>query len=197
MSLSAERHVRPWPVKALVIWGVAGALWAAVFGDDSRTPGLVWLGFAILDGWAMWTGRRWAFSLTFAGTVLSALLLAVYVFTGSTGVDDANKIVWAATVAGTIYLLYHPLTKRFIGLDEGTSPQVLTGPPDRGGRLSQAIAISIFGLLAVGIPLMWAMSLIEGASLIVAVVACIGAGIAVLLLGLPARGEDVSASTTT
>ena len=193
--------VRPWTVKALIAWGIAGAVWGVVvegdwgLGDLMISPGLT-----LVLGWAMWNGARWAFSLTFAGTVLSGLFLASYVFIGSTRIgstriDLLDKTVWAVIIAVTVYLLFHPLTRQFIGVDKASRVQAPTGPPDRGGRVSQAVAISIFGLLAVSIPLLWAMGLIEGLLLMGAALACVGAGITVLVLSLPARDRDELSSS--
>lgn len=187
-----EELPRPWTVKVLVAWGVAGTAWGLLFGDGWDASELVSVACAILFAWGMWTARRWAFSLSFVGALLSAVFLVGYVVTGSTRVDVLGKILWAVSVVGMIFLLRHPLTKRFIGVEKDPSTAAHPGPPDRGGRFAQAIAVSLFGILAIGVPILWTIGKLEGVLLLGAVVACVGSGIAVLVLGLPARTAENS-----
>ncbi|MCA1675882.1 MAG: hypothetical protein LC799_28150 [Actinobacteria bacterium] len=190
--IQAEEMRPPWTVKVLVAWGIAGTAWGLAFGDGWNTSDLVSLGCAILFVWGMWTAKRWAFALSFAGTLLSGLFLVGYVVTGSTRIDTVGKIMWAIGVVGTIYLLRHPLTKRFNGIDKEPSSTAPSGPPDRGGRLAQATAVSLLGILAIGVPILWTIGKLEGVLLLGAVLACVGSGIAVLILGLPARSDESS-----
>lgn len=194
-SSSAAPRQRPWTVTTLIAWGIAGALWGLFFGDWQATD-LISLPLALLFGWGFWTGKRWAYTLTFAGAVLSGIFLAGYVVTGSTRIDTLGKVLWFINVAGTLYLLLHPATKGFIGIDKNARRERPTGPPDRGGRAAQAAAVSIFGILAVAIPLLWTVDMLGGALLIAALVACVGAGIAVLVLGLPAKVDETQPPIT-
>ena len=187
MNETEARRERPWTVVALVVWSIGSAIWGLLFGNPDSTY-LLSLPLGALFIWGFWTGRAWAFSISYACALISAVALIVFVVTGSTRIDLVGKIVWFLNVAGTLYLLRHPATKRFIGVEKAS--QAPAGPPDRGGRVAQATAISLFGVLAVGLPLLWALDLVPGGLLLVGVVACVGAGAAVLFLGLPARTDQ-------
>lgn len=183
---------RPWTVIALVAWTTLGSLWSLLFSDGARPLDILLnLALTSLFVWGFWTARRWAYSLTFALTVLSAIFLIIVLVTDQAALIVGSKILWVVNLAGYLFLLRHPATKRFIGIDKGSRPQRPSGPADRGGRWSQALAISIFGILAVGLPLLWAFGSLDGPLLIAGIVACAGSGILVLVLGLPKKQESV------
>lgn len=178
---------RPWTVIALVVWSIGASLWELLFGEQD---GAYFLGIPLtaLFVWGFWTGRRWAFSIFYACALIGAVGLVVFVVAGSTRIDSLGKVMWFLNVAGSIYLLRHPATKRFIGVDKES--QRPTGPPDRGGRVAQAAAVSLFGVLSIGLPLLWALAHAPPALLLVGVISWVGAGISILVLGLPAKKDQ-------
>ena len=101
-------------------------------------------------------------------------------------------VLSGAALVGTIYLVRHGATKRFLCLDESEVSPPLSGPPDRGGRVAQAIAISVFGILAVALPLLWTFGDLSGILLLAGVVICIGSGTSVLVLGMPDKSRTRS-----
>lgn len=117
VSEAAQRPDRPWTVIALIVLGILGTLWNLAF-EGWELRNLFGTALAIVFAWGLWTGQRWAYWLTFAGALLSGVILAIFVFSGSTLVDTVNKVIWFVNVVVTIFLLWHPATRRFIGLDK-------------------------------------------------------------------------------
>lgn len=106
---------------ALIILGIGGTLWNLAF-EGWEWRNLFSFGLAIVFAWGLWAGKRWAYWLTFAGALLTGVVWAIFVFSGSTQVDTLYKVVWFVNVVVTLFLLWHPATKRFIGLDKEVSP---------------------------------------------------------------------------
>jgi hypothetical protein len=185
---------RPWTVVVLVLWGIAGTLWTFFFSDWVASQLLLELAFAAIVTWAYWMAHRWVFVLTYAGVILSGIGWAIFVFSGSTRIDARGKVLWFITIVAMLYLLRHQATRRFIDPD-WDRPREVTGPPDRGGRAAQASAIALFGVLAVGVPILWTIGMLEGPLLMAAVVACLGSGLAVLFLSSPAKREGLPPSS--
>lgn len=190
-----ERVNRPWTVVVLVLWGLGSALWALFFGHGSWTDQILNIGFTALFTWGLWTGKRWAFLLTLAGALAMLVVVAVETFLDPPKMDTLGKIVFVITAVGTLYLLRHPLTKRFVNPDWDSQRNAGTGPPDRGGRVAQATAIALFGIFAAGVPILWTVGVLEGPLLIAGTVACIGSGLAVLYLSSPAKREGLPPSS--
>ena len=187
-----EEPQRPWTVKALVVLSVLGTVIGAVIQDQALGAVVFNIAFTALMVWAYWEGKRWAYQLTFALIVLGGTLgtLALFLNDETTLVQ---RIYWIATIVVYVVLLQHPRTKAFIGIGETPPP---AGPPSRGGRGIQALAISVFGVLAVGVPLLWAVGVLGGAALAIGAVLCLAAGLALLYVGLPARRDHSSATST-
>src|SRR5688500_50501 len=168
---------RPWTVVVLSAWSAIGLVWAFLFSDGWQITDLLSLAVSVFFIRAYWRGQRWAFHLTFASAVLWAIYLLVSVVVFPERSSFTDKVFSAATVVAMIYLLRHPATKRFLLLDEKQVSSRPPGPPDRGGRLAQAAAVSIFGILAVALPLLWTVDMIGGVWLLAGLVACVGAGL--------------------
>lgn len=178
---------RPWTVVVLSLWSAVGLIWAVLFSDGWQISDLIALPFSIALIKGYWTGQSWAFHLTFAGTVLCGILLILDAIFDPGGVSLTEQALAAVTLVGIICLLRHPATKRFIRVDERLVSAAPSGPPDRGGRAVQALAVLVFGILAVALPLLWALGHLGGVWLLIGVVVCVGSGIWVMWLGMPVR----------
>lgn len=99
---------------------LVAALWGVLvdleFGVWSILTFLVNLWIA----YSLWTGRRWAFTLSFMLGTLCIAFLVLWVAVGILLLERGFSPMWlAGFVFPTlwIYLLWHPATKRYAGLD--------------------------------------------------------------------------------
>lgn len=192
MSRPGTDLARPWTVIALSAWSVLSLLWGLFFIDGWQIGDLLSIGLSIAFVRGYWMGQRWAFHLTFASAILCGIFLIGHVIFASEASSALAKVFSVLIIVGMIYLVLHPATKRFVRLDEELESARPTGPPDRGGRVAQAVAISIFGILAVALPVLWAFGNVDSRLLLLGLAACIASGVAVLILGLPAQAASRS-----
>ena len=114
---------RPWTVYALTaLWLVGFAVSRATsfgVGDPDQVRdwtswvdvALFLAGVGIIAG--LWRGKTWAYSLTLGFMVLGTIGVVAYMLFGGPTFTEA---VWPVfSVGATIYLLLHPLTRRFAG----------------------------------------------------------------------------------
>ncbi len=168
---------RPWTVKALVAMAVFWTVWSAVF-DASRD----WLDPFILGASAfiilrMWQGGAGAFALAFACSLFAAFAVGLHAITAiaAGNADIPLLVLGVATVGMNLYLLRHPATKGFIN----------EGRPEELEEISevdwlQLCLISLFGLLTLSVPLLWAVGVLKGPALYGLGAMTVGVGIAVV-----------------
>lgn len=103
---------------------VAASLASLVFGQVIDAERNLWdvlsIAFTLLLAWGFWTGKPWAFSLSF---MLASLCVAVtigvaFIQTFLMELDVSQGLLWTAAISVLwIALLMTPSTKRFAGLD--------------------------------------------------------------------------------
>lgn len=116
---------RPWTVYALVALSVAGLMGALFLEPKLTIWDFVTVAMNALFVWGFWTGRSWAFSMSFmfASLCLALTVTAAFVQTFLMEMDVTTELLWAASVAAVwITLLLLPSTKRFAGLDQQANP---------------------------------------------------------------------------
>jgi hypothetical protein len=111
---------RPWTVYLMV----AASLASLVFGQAIDTDRNMWdalsIAFTLLLAWGLWTGRPWAFSMSFmfASLCVAVAIGVAFVQTFLMELDVSIGLLWTATISALwITLLMLPSTKRFAGLD--------------------------------------------------------------------------------
>jgi hypothetical protein len=121
-------RVRPWTVYVLVAFGVIGLVWKVVTVSFSLWD-FVYLPLNLWIAYSLWTGKQWAFTLSFMFASLCAFFLVVATLIQVLLFDMSihRGVLWGfmATVIW-LALLLHPQTKRFAGLD--TPPAVRKEP---------------------------------------------------------------------
>jgi hypothetical protein len=118
MAQSLEKR-RPWQVYALVALSVIGLVWAAVVDQDRNLWDLLNIAFSAWITYALWTGKRWAFTLSFMCATLGAGVLLVVAGMQSFLFEQAADLrLWGAflVLAVWVFLLVHPDTKEYAGL---------------------------------------------------------------------------------
>ena len=116
---------RPWTVYALVALGAFGFAGALFLDAELTGWDFVTLGMNVIFVWGLWTGRPWAFSMSFmfASLCLALTLTAAFVQAFLMEMDVMTGLLWAAPVAALwITLLLLPSTKRYAGLNEPREP---------------------------------------------------------------------------
>ena len=129
--------MRPWPVHVLTLLAVTSAVLGVVVGDRSLSDIPVAL-FGVFVGYSMWTGKRWAFTVSFMLTSLCAsfLLTLAVVQLALLGQRVAAGLVWGLAIAMIwIGLLMHPATRKFAGIDRPGAESSQAGTTTRGAPL--------------------------------------------------------------
>ena len=116
---------RPWSVYALVAVSLVALAWGQLVDVDRS----LWDALAITIGlfliWGLWTGRQWAFSISFILTSLclvlagGAALVQFFLFESAV---VSGLLISAGVAAIWLVLLLRPETKRFAGLDRPSVP---------------------------------------------------------------------------
>ena len=111
---------RPWSVYVLVAFSLAGLVFGLTIDVGRNLWDAVSVGFSIFLTWGLWTGRTWAFSMSFmfatlcVALALGAALVQVFLME----LDVSLGLLWAAAASALwIILLMLPSTKRFAGLN--------------------------------------------------------------------------------
>ncbi len=125
-------EARPWPVYVLIALGGAGLVWGLI-ADNQRTfwdiPRLL---FGLWVTYSLFTGKTWAFTLSFmlatlcAGGILLIAGVQLFLLEG----ELPAELPWGfLSFAVWIALLMHPATKRFAGLagTPGAKEEVAAG----------------------------------------------------------------------
>jgi hypothetical protein len=112
---------RPWTVYLLVVASLASLVFGQVVDAERNLWDAVSVAFTVFVAWGLWTGRTWAFSMSFmfaalcAALALGAALVQVFLME----LDVTMGLLWAGAIAiFWVTLLMLPATKRFAGLDQ-------------------------------------------------------------------------------
>jgi hypothetical protein len=110
--------VRPWPVFVLIALSGAGLIWGLVVDGHRNLWDIPLSMFTLWITYLLWTGKRWAFTLSFMLATLCAglilLIAVVQVFLWEEGL--LGSLMWGLLSSAVwIALLMHPETKRFAG----------------------------------------------------------------------------------
>lgn len=111
---------RPWTVYVLVLLGITGLVLGLVFDAERTLWDILAIAVNLLLAWGLWTGRQWAFSISFmlaslcVALTLGALLIQVVLLESA----FSERLLITAMIATIwVVLLLRPETKRFAGLD--------------------------------------------------------------------------------
>ena len=118
-------ETRPWTVYALVALSAAGLIGALLLEPTLSVWDLITVAINALFVWGFWTGRSWAFSMSFmfASLCLAVTLTAAFVQVFLMEMGVTNGLLRAAAVSAVwVTLLLLPSTKRFAGLDRPPTP---------------------------------------------------------------------------
>ena len=126
----SEHPARPWTVYILVVLALGSTAFGLIADAERNLWDVIAVAVTVLLTWGMWVGRAWAFSISFmlmslcAGLALVAALAQAFLLEGD---FNAQLLLVFAVTAGWLVLLLLPETKRFAGLQRGTSSSQESG----------------------------------------------------------------------
>ena len=116
---------RPWTVYAIIGANLAGLVWGQVVDPDRTLWDLLTVSVSLVFAWALWTGKQWAFSVSFMLASLCLVLAAGAVLVQAFLLElapSSELIVGSVVAAAYVVLLLRPETKRFAGFDPPAVP---------------------------------------------------------------------------
>jgi hypothetical protein len=173
--IPAENERRPWTVQVLVALGTLGLALNIIMDGERETGDLA--GFAI-SAWIIvgfWRGRQWAFVFAFGGWLLSLITLVIHLFSAPSERPPVLGLWFAMTIVW-IFLPWHPKTRAF------ASPPAMEEKiePKSRAEMIHFAATSVFAILALIVPVLWALGTLKGVVLYVLVTITVGLGVVAL-----------------
>lgn len=111
---------RPWTVYVLVILSAAGLVGNLTTSGSPSAPDILLALFSLWVAYSLWTGRSWAFTVSFMLASLCAGLVVVIGLVQLLLLEQGlhQGLLWSLAVSAVwIVLLMHPATKRFADLE--------------------------------------------------------------------------------